>query len=87
MLLEAARSLPFADFELVRARWLQLADPDGAEQKAARTHAERNATLSAVDGEFRWRTSHGVRDGEIMQQIFDAFVDAESRRPMTPAST
>jgi hypothetical protein len=79
VLLEAARTLPFVEFEQVCARWLQLADTDGAEQRAARTHAERTASLTDVDGEFRWRTSHGVLDGEVMRQIFDRFCDAEFR--------
>jgi hypothetical protein len=80
VLLAAARTLTFDDFEQVCARWLQLADTDGAAQRAARTHNERNASLTDVHGEFRWRTSHGVLDGETMRQIFDAFVDAEFRR-------
>ena len=79
VLLEAARTLPFEDYRLVIARWLLLADSDGAEQRAARTHEQRNAQLSATDGEFQWNTSHGPIDGEIMQQIFDRFVDAEFR--------
>jgi hypothetical protein len=78
VLLDAARTLPFDDFKLVVERWLLLADPDGATQRAARTHAQRNASLTDVgDGEFQWHTSHGALDADAMQQIFDAFCDAE----------
>ncbi len=79
VLLDAARTLAFADFELVCARWLQLADTDGAERKAERRHEHRNATLTDIDGEFQWRTSHGVIDGDIMRQVFDKFCEAEFR--------
>jgi hypothetical protein len=79
VLLDAARTLPFDDFALVVGRWLLLADTDGAARRAARTHAQRDATLTGVDGEFEWRTSHGAIDADIMQQIFDAFCDAEFR--------
>jgi hypothetical protein len=78
VLLDAARTLPFEDYKLVIDRWLLLADPDGAAQRAARTHAQRNASLTDVgDGEFQWRTSHGAIDADVMQQVFDAFCDAE----------
>jgi hypothetical protein len=79
VLLDAARSLPFEDYRLVVQRWLLLADTDGAAQRAERTHRERTANLTDVDGEFHWHTSHGVIDGETMRQVFDRFCDAEFR--------
>ena len=77
VLLEAARTLSFADFKTVVDEWLTYADTEGADQRAERTHAERTASLVPVGGAYEWQTSHGVMDGQIMQQVFDAFVEAE----------
>lgn len=77
VLLDAARSLPYPDFELVVDRWLALADPDGARQRAERVSAERTASLTHHDGVFEWHTKHGVIQGTIMSEVFEAFVHAE----------
>lgn len=77
VLLEAARTLSFEDFKLVLAQWLVYADSDGTVQRAERTHEQRTASLVSVGDGYEWHTSHGVIDGQIMQQVFDAFVEAE----------
>lgn len=77
VLLDAARSLPFVDFRTVVQRWEALADPDGAELRHERAHTGRTASLTHVDGVFQWRTSHGVFQGTVMQEVFDAFVQAQ----------
>ncbi len=80
VLLQAAQGLEFADFRVVSQRWEQLADADGAHREHERSHDDRNARCSFDGAVFRFETAHGVIQGTSMQQVFEAFCDAEFRR-------
>lgn len=80
ILLEAAKTLEFADFRVVTGRWEQLADADGAHREHESAHEHRNARCSYDGAEFRFETSHGVIAGASMREVFDAFCQAEFDR-------
>jgi hypothetical protein len=80
VLLEAAKSLEFDDFRVVTARWEQLADADGAHAAHDRAHDGRTARCSFDGAVFRFETAHGVVQGTSMQQVFEAFCQAEFER-------
>ncbi len=80
ILLEAAKSLEFADFKVVTSRWEQLADADGAHREHERAHDERNARVEFDGAVFRFETAHGVIQGTSMRNVFDAFCEAEFDR-------
>jgi hypothetical protein len=80
ILLEAAKSLEFADFRIVTSRWEQLADADGAHEAHERAHRERNARVDVDGAVVRFETAHGVIQGTSMRNVFDAFCDAEFER-------
>ncbi len=77
VLLAAAKNLEFGDFRVVINRWQQLADTDGAADRHDRAHKRRDARTSQVGDTFRFETSHGVIEGEAMQQVFQRFIDHE----------
>ncbi|MFP5487149.1 MAG: DUF222 domain-containing protein, partial [Acidimicrobiia bacterium] len=80
VLLDAAQCLEFADFRVVTARWEQLADADGSEQRHERAHDERNARCDFDGVVFRFETAHGVIQGTSIRNVFDAFCQAEFDR-------
>lgn len=80
ILLEAARSLEWADFRVVTKRWEQLADADGAHAEHEHAHDDRNARCEFDGAVFRFETVHGVIQGSSMRAVFDAFCEAEFDR-------
>jgi len=83
ILLEAAKSLEFADFRVVTGRWEALADTDGAHRQHDLADEFRNARCNFDGAEFRFETSHGVIQGTSMQTVFEAFCQAEFDRDWT----
>lgn len=79
-MLHAAQSLEFDDFRVVTERWEQLADADGAHRAHDRAHEGRTARCSFDGAVFRFETAHGVIQGTSMQQVFEAFCQAEFER-------
>ena len=73
LLLDAAKTLEYADFRVVANRWEQLADADGAHTEHELTHEYRNARCNYDGAEFRFETSHGVIQGTSMREVFEAF--------------
>lgn len=80
LLLDAAKSLEFADFRVVTTRWEQLADADGAHTEHELVHEHRNARCNFDGAEFRFETSHGVIQGTSMHEVFEAFCQTEFDR-------
>jgi hypothetical protein len=67
VLLEAARILGFVDFKRTRDRWVNIVDPDGAEQTADHQRAAREVHLSkSLDGMWFGRTTLDPISGEIV---------------------
>ena len=79
-MVDAARSLEFADFRIVTGRWESLADADGSHREHDLTHEFRNARCNFDGAEFRFETSHGVVQGTLMRTVFDTFCHAEFDR-------
>lgn len=80
ILLDAARSLEYADFRVVTQRWEQLADADGAHAEHEHAHDDRNARFEFDGAVFRFETAHGVVQGSSMREVFEAFCSAEFDR-------
>ena len=80
LLLDAAKTLEYADFRVVANRWEQLADADGAHTEHELTHEYRNARCNYDGAEFRFETSHGVIQGTSMREVFEVFCQAEFER-------
>jgi len=74
-----ATVLGYDDFCAALRQWEALADADGADQAAERSHGRRSASLleSAIDGSFRLESNHGALQGAAMAEIFDRFETAE----------
>jgi hypothetical protein len=77
VLLDAAKTLEYADFRVATKRWEQLADADGAHTEHELIHEHRNARCNYDGAEFRFETSHGVIQGTSMQDVFEAFCQTE----------
>ncbi len=80
ILLDAAKSLEYADFRVVTGRWEQLADADGAHVGHQAAHEFRDARCHQVGDEFRFETAHGTIQGTSMREVFEAFCQAEFDR-------
>lgn len=80
LLLDAAKSLEYADFRVATNRWEQLADADGAHLEHELTHEHRSARFNFDGAEFRFETTHGVIQGTSMREVFEAFCQAEFDR-------
>ena len=77
LLLGFARQLQYSDFHRCVRRWELLADADGAYRDAQAAHESRHASLRERDG-VGYLTGHGgVLDTAELQQIWDAFAQAE----------
>jgi hypothetical protein len=78
ILVAQAKALSFNDFRHLVGRWEELADADGAEQRAERNHRNRNGRL-LQQGDDSWtlEASFGASQGAVMKEIYDRFVDAE----------
>ena len=89
MLVHQARELQFRHFGRTLAYWLQLADPDGAEERAAKTHDSRRLHLSASwNGQWYLDGIFDAIGGEILcqelkkieKELFDAdWAEAKAR--------
>lgn len=77
LLVHHARTLWFSDFRQSMARWVALADADGAHREHLDAHQQRRAGVSRVGGEVVVEGSGGVIQGETMREIFQHFVHAE----------
>jgi hypothetical protein len=67
VLLEAARIQGFVDFKRTCDRWVNIVDPDGAEQAADHQRAAREVHLSkSLDGMWFGRTTLDPISGEIV---------------------
>ncbi|MEO6653797.1 MAG: DUF222 domain-containing protein, partial [Ilumatobacteraceae bacterium] len=80
ILLDAAKSLEYADFRVVTGRWEQLADADGAHAGHEAAHEFRNARCHQVGDEFRFETAHGTVQGTSIREVFEAFCQGEFDR-------
>lgn len=80
ILLEAAKTLEFADFRVVTQRWEQLADADGAHVEHEHAHEQRNARVEFDGAVVRFETAHGVVQGTSMRNVFETFCQAEFER-------
>lgn len=76
-LLAWASELGFDGFRKVVRRWEQLADVDGAHRDHQTSHQTRRASFQRIDNAFHLRAQHGIMHGTAMEQILDAFVEAE----------
>ncbi len=80
VLLHHARTLPYPDFVRVLRRWEQLADADGAHQRADDAHAGRAATVATVGDEFHLVAHGGTAQGSLIHAVFEAYLEAEFQR-------
>ncbi len=80
LLLDAAKTLEYADFRVATKRWEQLADADGAHVEHELVHEHRSARCNYDGAAFRFETSHGVIQGTSMREVFEAFCQAEFDR-------
>lgn len=77
LLLEDARSLPFRDFEKCVARWVELADADGAEARHDTKHENRDARfIPQFDAGYRLDGCFGAAQGAVLKNLFEGFVNA-----------
>ena len=75
---ERACELDHDGFVVLLRQWEMLADADGAEEKSDREHRNRNATVTqGFDGSFRTKANHAAVQGATIEQIFEAFEQAE----------
>ena len=76
---EQASEETYDDFVDWLRTWERLADADGADQDAERSHAQRNATLvqDPVDGSWSLRGNSGALQGAVMAEVFAAYEAAE----------
>jgi hypothetical protein len=77
LLVHHARTLWYSDFRQSMARWVALADADGAHREHLEAHQQRRAGVSRVGDEVMIEGSGGVIQGETMREIFQHFVHAE----------
>ena len=79
LLLRHAQNLSFEEFKVVVHRWESLTDGDGAFGDHQATHANRSASIHALDGVV-YIDAHGATvQGAEMQEIFARYCDAEFR--------
>lgn len=77
-----------ADHDTIRRAlemWEQLADFDGAHQRAEDAHDDRTAALSRVGDEFHLSARCGLTQGELLKEILAHFVEAEYRADVDQA--
>lgn len=77
LLLGFARQLQYSDFHRCVRRWELLADTDGAHRDAEAVHESRHASLRERDGVGYLAGQGGALDTAEMQEIWDAFAQAE----------
>ncbi len=77
LLLGFARQLQYSDFHRCVRRWELLADTDGAHRDAEAAHESRHASLRERDGVGYLTGQGGALDTAELQEIWDAFVQAE----------
>lgn len=76
-LLRNARTMEYAEFHRSIRRWELLADADGSQHDAEAAHEHRGASLVERDG-IGYLTGHGgALDTAELQEIWDAFAQAE----------
>lgn len=77
--LDQAAKLSFARFEKRIARWIELADDDGAKPAPDPSHERRNATLTQDHFSKAWhlQASLGSVSGSRCNEVFLAYVQAE----------
>jgi hypothetical protein len=78
-LLTAAAAVEHDDMRTLVARWITLADTDGAHRDAEANHERRNAHVDVFAGSGSINAQLGALDGAEAIEIFDHFVDAELR--------
>lgn len=74
---EHAVTLDHDLFRQMLERWEQLADFDGAHQRADEAHHGRMAQLSRVGDEYHLRARCGITQGKLLEEILAHFADAE----------
>jgi hypothetical protein len=73
-----AARLPFPEFDGKLADWERLADEDGAEDRSARNHHNRTASITQeFDGSWRLHGACGALQGAEMRDILDHYLEAE----------
>jgi hypothetical protein len=77
IVLAAARTLKYSEFETVVGRWESIADPDGASQKADACHAHRDAWIAVTGDGFYGGMQGSAVVGEALKRVLDQFVQAE----------
>lgn len=77
LLLELARTLPFAQFETAVAHWVTRADQNGPVPDHRDTHERRNASLTISGDQVIVRAALPIALGSQIQAILEAFGEAE----------
>jgi hypothetical protein len=73
-LVACARRLSFDEFDKTAARWLQVADQDGAEPKHETQHENRHVSFNRMpDGGWRLGSSQGGVNGELFNEVLEQF--------------
>lgn len=80
LLLEDAMHLSYDDFKTVTARWLLLADPDGANQDEKLKHYLRNGcVITDREGMVHIDAQFAGAQGAMIKEIFDRFYQTETQ--------
>ena len=77
LLLDHARTLPFAEFELAVLHWVHRADQDGIEPDHRNAEQRRNASLTVSGDQVIVRASLPATAGAQLEAVFNAFIHAE----------
>jgi hypothetical protein len=77
VLVEHAQALSFEKFEKTAARWLEVADQDGAEQNHETQHENRHVSFNRLGEGWRLSGSHGAVAGELFNEVLEQFTKTE----------
>ena len=78
--LNRATRLSFTAFEVAACKWMDLADSDGPDPAAERSHELRNANLTQ-DFDKSWTLIGGFAAGQgaALAEVFEKYIDAETK--------
>ncbi len=80
LLLRQAIAFPLPDFQRLIAEWERLADHDGTDRAAERSHRRRDFRMhNDFDGNWKLDGGMGSAQGAASFEVFQQFVDAEYR--------
>jgi hypothetical protein len=73
-----AARLPYPELDRKLTDWERLTDEDGAEDRSARNHRNRTASIhQEFDGSWRLQAACGALQGAEMRDILDHYLEAE----------